>query len=391
MTQSDETEPAPLHVLEIVGNAIVGGMERHVQMLVEGLMQQGFTVSALCPFESRFTSTLRASGCQVHISMLEEAMEWRSLVAATEIIRRQGVDAIHTHLFNATYLGSVSGSLMGVPVVVTSHGMHISPEDLALVRLTGSHLITVCTAAYMMGLSLGFSEEQISLIPNGVDTQRFRPDVDCRPFRERLGLSDDVRLIGMVARLAREKGPDLFVRAASLVAARRPDVSFVLVGDGPMRREVMAEVEALGLRERFHVLGCHADASPIYPALQVVCLPSRIEGQPLTLLEAMAAGRPVVATSVGGIPELVQMEETGFLVAQGDVKAMSERILWLLDNPSRAAEMGQAGRQRVQEQFEIRQQTAVVARLLRRLVEARRPQALTALRLGKVYSAARVS
>ncbi len=387
----ESTDPAPLHVLEVVGNAIVGGVERYVQMLVEDLPTQGFTVSALCPFESRFTMALRAGGCQVHIAMLEEALEWRSLLAATEIIRRQQVSIVHTHLFNATLLGSISGGLMSVPVVVTIHGMQIVPEDLALARLVGSHLITVCSAAYMTGLAMGLQEDQISLIPNGVDTQRFRPDIDGRPFRERLRLPDNVRLVGMVARLAREKGPDHFVRAASLVANARPDVHFVLVGDGPLRRDIAREIEAVGLTDRFHLVGVIADTSLIYPALDVVCLASRLEGQPLALLEAMAAGRPVVATSVGGIPELVQMGETGWLVAQGDMKAMSEQILWLLDSPERAQEMGQAGRQRVLEAYDLRAQVSAIGRLFRRLVESRRPQALTTLRLGRVYNRARVS
>ena len=164
MTSLESTEePAALRVLEIVGNAIVGGMERHVQMLVEGMRGQGLAISALCPFESRFTSTLRALGCPVHIAMLEEAMEWRSLLAATEIIRRQRVDVVHTHLFNATLLGSLAGSLLGVPVAITIHGMHIVPEEMALARLTGSHLITVCTTAYLMGLSMGMPEDQIRM------------------------------------------------------------------------------------------------------------------------------------------------------------------------------------------------------------------------------------
>src|SRR5690606_16207012 len=136
-----------------------------VQMLIEGLLEQGLKVDALCPFESSFTSALRAKGCQVHIAMLEEAMEWRALLTATEVIRRQQVDIVHAHLFNATYLGSLAGVLTGVPVVITVHGMSISPEEMALARLTGGHLIVVCSMAYTMALSLGMPEDQISLIP----------------------------------------------------------------------------------------------------------------------------------------------------------------------------------------------------------------------------------
>jgi glycosyltransferase involved in cell wall biosynthesis len=318
-------------------------------------------------------------------------MEWRALLTATDIIRRQQVDAVHTHMFNAAFLGSVAGSLTGVPVVITEHGMQVTAEEVALVRLTGSHLVTVCTAAYRMGLSLGLPEDQISLIPNGVDTQAFHPRASGQAFREQIGVPAGVPLVGMVARLSREKGPDLFVQAAMLVAASCREAHFVLAGDGPMRDGLARQIEALGLAGRFHLPGLIADTSAVYSALDVVCLPSRMEGQPLCLLEAMAAARPVVATNVGGIAEIVELGETGWLVAAGDVSALSERILWLLADPERAREMGQAGRQRVLDAFDIRKQAATVAALFRQLVDSRRRQMRTTLQLGRVYGQARVS
>ena len=391
MTSLEPAEPAPCHVLEIVGNAVVGGMERHVQTLSQGLLNQGFKVSVLCPFESQLTATLRADGCQVHITMLEEALEWRSLLTATEVIRRRQVELVHAHLFNAAFLGSLAANLMGVPLAITDHGMYISPEEIALARLTGAHLITVCTAAYMMGLSMGLPEHQISLIPNAVDTRRFHPDVDGAPFREQLNVPAGAPLVGMVGRLSQEKGPDQFVQVALLVASQRADAHFVLVGDGPARAELAREVATLGFGSRFHLVGQVADTSPIYPALDVACLPSRMEGQPLALLEAMAAARPVVATNVGGIPEVVQMGETGWLVAQGDMAAMSERILWLLANPEQARQMGQAARQRAVESFDSHKQMAAIGHLFRRLAQSQRPQALTTLRLGRVHGRVRAS
>lgn len=389
--ESLQTEPASLRVLEVVGNAIVGGVERHVQLLVQGLAEQGFSMRALCPFESPFTSALRASGCPVQIAMVEQSLEWRSLLAASETIRRQKVDLVHTHLFNATLLGAVAGALAGVPVVATIHGNTVLAEEVAVARLTGAHLVTVCSAAYGMVLSLGLGEDQVSLIPNAVDSRRYSPERDGQAFRESIGVPEGAPLVGMVSRLSSEKGPDLFVQAASVVAAARPDVHLVLVGDGPMRADLERQIEGLNLSSRFHLAGTVADTSQVYPALDVVCLPSRMEGIPLTLLEAMASARPVVATSVGGIPELVEMGETGWLVAQGDMKAMAEKTLWLLDNPEQAVAMGRAGRRRVEESFDVRGQLARTAGLFRRLVENRRPQALATLRLDKVYGHARVS
>ncbi len=270
MDSEDAADPAPsLHILEIVGNALVGGMERHVELLVGGLVGQGHKVSALCPFESSLATALRARGCEVCIAAVEDALPWRSLLVATDMIRRRQVDLVHSHLFNAAFLGSLSANLLGVPTVMTVHGMSISPEEMAMARLTGSHLITVCTAAYSLGLSLGLPEEQISLIPNGVDVEAYHPRIDGHPLREELGVPDGAPLVGMVGRLAAEKGPDLFIRAAGLVAAARPDVHFVLVGDGALRYEVAAQVADLGLGERMHLVGLMADTSRVYPALDV--------------------------------------------------------------------------------------------------------------------------
>lgn len=391
MASAESTEPHSLHVLEIAGNAIVGGMERHVQMVAEGLREQGAKVSVVCPYESIFTAALRSLGCQVHIAMLGDALQWRSLFTVAEIIRRQQVDIVHTHLFNATFLGGVAAGLCGVPVATTVHGMYVSSEEMGVARLTGSHLITVCTAAYTMGLALGLAEEQISLIPNSVDTRRFRPDVDAAAFRASIGVPAEAPLVGMIARLSREKGPDLFLQVASLLAATRPDVHFALVGEGPMSQELKRQVEALELGEHVHLTGLVTDTSTVFPALDVVCQPSRLEGQPLSLLEAMAAGRPVVASSVGGIPEAVEVGLTGWLVAPGDVNALAERVLWLLDNPEQAREMGREGRRRAIELFDMRRQMVEITRLFRRLIDGRRLQPPAALRLRGMYGHARVS
>jgi glycosyltransferase involved in cell wall biosynthesis len=391
MATEDSIDPASLHVLEIAGNAIVGGMERHVQLVVEGLRGQGIKVTALCPYESSFTEALRSLGCPVHIAMLGDSLAWRSLLTAAEIIRRQQVSLVHTHLFNSTFLGGVAAGLAGVPAATTVHGMYVSSEEMALARLTGSHLITVCTAAYSMGLALGVPEDQISMIPNSVDTQRFRPELDGQAFRESLGVPPGAPLVGMVARLSREKGPDLFLQAAALLAATRPEIHYALVGDGPMTGELEREIRTLGLDDRVHLAGLRPDTTTVFPGLDVACQSSRTEGLPLSLLEAMAAARPVEATTAGGIPEVIEAGRSGWLVAPGDVGAIAERILWLLDNPEQARRMGQEARRRVSEHFDVRRQMAAITSLFQRLVDSRRPQTRAALRLGRVYNRARVS
>jgi glycosyltransferase involved in cell wall biosynthesis len=296
---------------------------------------------------------------------------WPSIQSTVEIIHNQQIDVIHAHLPKAHVLAGLAGCLTRTPVVATIHGMSITTHELGVSRTTGTHLILVCREAYFQAQALGLSEAEITLISNGVDVERFKPDPVGSEFRKMLGIPADAPLVGFVGRLASEKGPDTFVLAAKHVHRQQPDVHFVLVGEGPMEADLVQMIEDLELRGRVHLAGLWPDTSQVYPALDVLAQTSRVEGMPLALLEGMACALPVVAIAVGGVSELVVVGTTGVLVGPGDWEGIGNAVLALLANPKQLAHMGQAGRQRVETLFSLENSVKLTGDLFRRLAKSR--------------------
>ena len=370
----------PLHVLEIMGNAIVGGMENYVRNLLAELHSSDFRITLLTPYESKITHQLRAQGHQVHIMPMEDEPVWRSIQMATSLTRQKQIDLLHAHLPNAHALAGLTGALTQRPAVATMHGMTLEMHELSIQRTTGTHIIVVCEQAYNHARSLGVAARDLTLIYNGVDAGRFTPDGDGSPFRDRIGIPTGVPLVGFVGRLSPEKGPDLFLKAAALVAEYHDEAHFVLVGTGPMEAELRARIADLELPERIHLAGLWEDMTAAYPAFDLLVQTSHQEGTPLVLLEGMAAGKPVVAVGVGGVVELVEAGTTGMLSRSGDWQDVGWNILTLLNNPEQRVQMGNAARQRVLNHFTVQRSAQKTAALFRRLLKRQqRPQQVTSL------------
>jgi glycosyltransferase involved in cell wall biosynthesis len=174
-----------------------------------------------------------------------------------------------------------------------------------------------------------------------------------------------------VARLSAQKNPVAFVDGAGLVAQRHPATQFVMIGQGPLEERVLARIQALGLQEHVHMLGWRDQACLLMAAADVISLTSRWEGAPYSLIEAMAASRPVVATAVNGCPEIVVDQETGYLTPPDDVAAWAAQVSQLLERPQIGKEMGKAARKRAETKFSLQATTACTAQLYRHLVQSR--------------------
>jgi glycosyltransferase involved in cell wall biosynthesis len=360
--------PHPVNVLEVLGNAIVGGMENYVSNLLTHLPSDEFQVTLLVPFESPLTDTLRKQGYDVHVTAMADDPPWRSIQTAVSLVREYDIHLIHAHLPVAHVLSGIAGSLTRRPVVATMHTMSLKAQELGIYRLTGSHLVLVCQHAYTQARSLGIPAHDMTLIYNGVDITRFSPDRDARAFRRQVGIPEDAPLAGFVGRLSPEKGPDLFVRAAHFAAERHSTAHFVLVGTGPMEGELHEMIGRLGLADRVHLAGLREDVSAVYPAFDILAQTSHMEGTPLALLEGMSCGLPTVALGVGGVIEIVEVGTTGLLYGPGDWEGIGWGMLSLFNDPQSARRMGQAARERVLTHFSIDGSAARTAGLFRRLV-----------------------
>jgi glycosyltransferase involved in cell wall biosynthesis len=358
--QPAHDEHPPLRVLTITGNAIVGGMESAVLRLAQRLPAKGIRLTALCPFESPFTAALRDCGVPVHVAPMGDRLRWHAIQFAVALVREHDVGVVHAHMPAAHAVGALAGRITHTPVLATIHAMHLSMQDLEVHRLARTHLCVVSEAARVHAQSVGVAASRLTLIRNGVDSERFVP----RP-RVATAVPGAPPLVGYVGRLSPEKNPALFLHSAALVHARLPHARFVVVGDGPLR----AELESLAAKLRIdHVVtfaGECGDMPARYAALDLMLLTSWHEGTPLAVLEAMSCALPVVATAVGGVPELVVCGTTGWLVPAGDEAAMAERAIALLQDRNTMHRFGQAARERARTSFTIDDQVRRTAALLR--------------------------
>ncbi|MCI0355699.1 MAG: glycosyltransferase family 4 protein [Acidobacteria bacterium] len=202
----------------------------------------------------------------------------------------------------------------------------------------------------------GVGAGNITTLLNGVNVSRFsgEPSAFRREIRSDLGLAPDSALVMTVAALIPQKGMDDFLRAAAQVLAHRPDVAFVIVGDGPEDGTLRTQAEQLGIAAKVRFTGLRSDVHRLMPAADVIVVPS-VWQEPagLVVLEAMAAARPVVATRVGGIPEYLEEGASGILVEPRMPRQIAGAVLGLLDSPETAAAMGATGRRRVQQLFAL--------------------------------------
>lgn len=305
-------------------------------------------------------------------------------------MRRCRPHIVHTHTAKAGLLGRLAARCAGVPVVVHTYHGHIldgyfSPlktrailtVERVLARVT-DRLVSVSDTVQEELLAKGIGRpEQHTVVPLGLDLKPFLgAEGERGGLRKELGMGPGNQLVGIVARLVPIKDHETFFYAAREVASKVPACHFVVVGDGERRGELERLVGNLGLGSRVRCLGWRADLARIYADLDVVVLSSRNEGSPVSLIEAMAAARPVVATRVGGVPDLVEDGVTGLLVPAGDPGALARAVVTLLRDAERQRATGEAGRKRVYPAFSAERLLQDVDRLYTELLGTKRVVAL---------------
>jgi glycosyltransferase involved in cell wall biosynthesis len=367
--------PGRIHVLEVVGNAIAGGMETYVERLVENLPPERFSFTALCPFESPFTERLRARDVEVLVTPMPDDPTWSSIQMACAMVKAGAIDLLHAHLPNAHALAGIVGRLTGRPVLATLHGHRVGVLDLEVHRSAGTHLSVVCRQSYFHALGLGVTAGQLSCNPNGVDTEIFAPRP--RPadgLRARLGIPADAPVIGFLGRLSPEKGPEVFLRAALVAQAKLPAAHFVFVGEGPLAPALRESIARYRMDDRVHLAGLRRDVAQVLNELDVLVSSSHSEAMPLAVMEAMASGLPVVATRVGGVPDMIDHGESGWLVAPNDFEDIAARLQQILATPGELARMSAAARRRAVGKMSLADSVDRMAQLMGRLAPGRATQ-----------------
>ena len=312
----------------------------------------------------------------------------RALVAMSRLLWELKPTIVHTHSSKAGILGRLAAWFAGVPIIIHAiHGFGLTPNQHPLIRyvlLTAERIVARVTTRFFavsdanrrQGIRLRlFPADRCAVIRSGVDLVAFRQTrVDVQKKKQELGLELTVPVVGMIAPFKPQKAPLDFVRMADLVHRARPDVQFLLVGDGELRDAVEAESAERGLSTVVRLAGWRRDIPEIMRCLDVFVLTSLWEGLPRVYLEALASGVPVVGTRVDGAAEVVRDAFTGFLVEPGDVQALAERVLYVLAHPEEAKRMGLNG-QALPSEFDIhemvRQQEREYGKLLATLPRKR--------------------
>jgi glycosyltransferase involved in cell wall biosynthesis len=285
----------------------------------------------------------------------------RQMARIVALARKERVDIIHTFFEKAEVMGWLVRRLAGVPVWVTSRrdlGFKRKPIYDRIFTVSSRHcdsLVAVCQAVKEQTVSReGFPAEKVQVIYNALEDDSLQAESAPKLSRADLGLPAEGLLVGMVANFNFEiKGHRYFIEAAARVARGCNDVHFILVGDGVLRSDCERQAQALGMGGRIHFLGKRGDVLAILRHLDVSVLCSTSEGLSNVIMESMAVGKPVVATRVGGNPELVQEGVTGCLVPPADLRALADAIRLMLDRPDRGKSLGEAGKVFADEKFTI--------------------------------------
>lgn len=362
----------PIPVLHLITDLTTGGAQTALLRLVERLDRSRFLPAVACLYGSdgAIARQMRALGVPVTDLGMTAKWHWDAFWRFYRLLRRERPAILHTWMFHANIPGRLLGRLAGIPIVVSSERTmgQEARWRYRLDRLTAPLADrVVCVSQPVADFAVrnvGLPAHKIAVIPNGLDLQAFEGLPTRQEARAALGLPAGQPLVGVVARLTPVKRLDVLLQALAAL----PEAGAVLVGDGPQRAQLEALSRELGLADRVHLAGHQDDVRPWLAALDVFALSSDWEGLPNAVLEAMAAGLPVVATAVGGTPEVVVNGATGLLVPPNNPPTLAQAIAALLRDPELGGRMGKAGRERVAQHFSVEQMVRQTERLYEELL-----------------------
>lgn len=336
-----------LRIALVVNNLNVGGLEKVVISLLRGLDRNRFDVYLICLDGGGrlFTeAAISPDHCLVlnrrFIRFWSVNIDIRALYAIRSFIGKNRIQLIHTHnLSPLIYGGLAARSLISGPLVVyTEHNQIYSASAATKVKypyyLKLADKVLVVSKDLQNHLQNVIGVQQpVEVMYNGIDGLLFQR-VNSEGIRSELGITADSFLVGTAVVISEQKGIRYLMEAAKIVLCNHSKIQFVVAGEGPLLNELKAQLETMGLGDRFRFLGYRDDIPAVISALDLYVLPSLWEGFPLALLEAMAIGKPIVCTHVGGNPEIVNNGENGYLVAPKDAEGLAKKILSIAGDPA---------------------------------------------------------
>ncbi len=355
-------------ILYLITDLNIGGTEKMLYELTTRIDRNMFN-PIVCGLKSHgyYAEKIKNRGISLitlnvdkGISLLKNI---RAIFILIKIIRKEKIKLLHTFLFRANFIGRIAGRLAGVTKVISSVRVmekektyHLYFERITSF-LSDKFIVNSATLKSFVSEKMKINPERIETIYNGIDFLNL-PKVENRIKRQELGYRENDVLIGTAGRLHKQKGLIYFLQAVKILTQSLDypivqSLRFLIIGDGPERKNLQSEISNLQLENRVQLLGWRTDAQEIISILNIFALSSLWEGTPNVVLEALAYARPVVATEVGGVPEIIENGVQGLLVEPANVQTLAEAIIRLLKNREEAKEMGEKGREKVEKYFTI--------------------------------------
>lgn len=355
-----------------------GGAERVISNLSASLDPARYR-AILCLFRPGWIQEHTENrGVRTYVIPTQGMFDWRWVLRVKRLLKDEHVDLIHAHEFDANVQGTFVAALSGVPLVATVHGKNYFWEKLRR-RLAYQW---VSRNATMVAVSenlkqfivekVGVDSGHVKVVYNGVDLLPHCGPADIDQCRKELDLPTGDQIVGVVGNLYPVKGHQYLIAAIPAVLAKCPNTTFIFAGRGQLEGELKEQAHQLGVAQKVRFLGLRQDIPRILAVLHAFVLPSLSEGLSMAILEAMVAGKPVIATDVGGNPELVEDSETGYLVPSQNSQALADRLISLLMNRDRALQFGKVGQLRAQGQFSLRTMVREYQGIYDQCIEARR-------------------
>jgi glycosyltransferase involved in cell wall biosynthesis len=351
-----------MNIVHLTASTFHGGPERQMLGLAHHLPEidqsvfLSFAEGGRC---RQFLSTARHHGFEAVGLTHDWPRAWSAVREIAGHLERIGADVLCCHGYKANMLGRMAARRQKIPVVAVARGWTGESFKVRMYERLDrwhlrcmDHVVCVSEAQATRVRRAGVRADRISVIYNAIDPMRFHePDARYRAKLLRYFRQPRTHIIGAAGRLSPEKGFDVLVSAAERVLRDHPSAGFVLFGEGPQRARLQQQINAAGLGQHFILTAFRGDLDRFLPHFDLLVLPSHTEGMPNVVLEAFGAGVPVVATAVGGTPEVIEDGISGYLVPAGDAATMAERIGEALDNADNLPDMGRSGRLCVQEKF----------------------------------------
>jgi len=366
-----------IKILQVIAGLDVGGIETHLLELAKNINKSRFQISVCCIGNGMLVDEFRRMNIKVIVlNKKPRAMGFDSLKKMIIVMKTCKIDIVHCHNFTAGVRGHIAAKIARVPIVIKSYHGFDPWKKLIILLLdrffsvfTDNFIVASEARKEVMVEKEMIRPEKVIMVHHGINYDNFDIQINIEEKKVELGLERDKYTVGIIASLTLVKDHRTFLKSAQILIQQFNSVQFLIIGDGVLKKELINYCRELSIESNIHFVGIRRDIPEILPVMHIVVLSSVSEDFPISLLEAMSCRKPIVATKVGGIPEIVVDGETGYLVKPGNPMDMARMILKLLQDRHLSLAMGEKGRIRVEELFSTKREMAKIEKIYSSLFE----------------------